>query len=135
MAFIASSSTSSTRMPAAAFTRKSACGRDTQLKIWIGSTVNGDHTLSGWGKAGWAIFLVLVPWLGALVYIIARGDSMNHRQLQAMSEAKAAQDRYIQQAAAKAANPAEQIASAKQLLDSGAISQQEYDALKAKALA
>ena len=47
MAFIVSSSTSSTRMPAAAFVLKSACGRDTQLKIWIGSTVNGDHTLSG----------------------------------------------------------------------------------------
>jgi hypothetical protein len=107
------------------------------LMIWFRCLFDlfSDHTLSGWGKAGWAIFLVLVPWLGALVYIIARGDSMNHRQLQAMSEAKAAQDRYIQQAAAKAANPAEQIASAKQLLDSGAISQQEYDALKAKALA
>ena len=76
------------------------------------------------------------PWLGALVYLIARGKSMSERQMKAVANAQAAQEQYIQQVAAKSAtSPAEQIAHAKQLLDSGAISQAEFDALKAKALA
>ena len=95
----------------------------------------GDHTLSGWGKAGWALLLVFLPWIGAFIYLIARGRSMNERQRAKMADAQASQERYIQQVAAKTATPAEQIANAKSLLDSGAISQAEYDALKAKALA
>ncbi len=93
-----------------------------------------DHTLSGWGKAGWTIFLIFVPWLGALVYLIARGKSMTERQMSAMANAQAAQERYIQDVAAKSATPAEQIAQAQSLLESGAISQEEFDSLKAKAL-
>ncbi|MGB8020191.1 MAG: SHOCT domain-containing protein [Candidatus Nanopelagicales bacterium] len=95
----------------------------------------GDHTLSGWGKAGWALVLVFVPWLGAFIYLIARGKSMGERQMAAMAQQQAAQEKYIQSVAAKTATPAEQIADAKALFDSGAISQAEYDALKAKALA
>ena len=95
----------------------------------------GDHTLSGWGKTGWAILLIFVPWLGAFIYLIARGKSMNERQLAAMAQQQASQEKYIQSVAAKTATPAEQITSAKALLDSGAISQAEFDALKAKALA
>lgn len=94
-----------------------------------------DHTLSGWGKAGWAIVLIFVPWLGALIYLIARGRSMTERQAKAMEEAQAAQADYIKQVAGSGSSPADQIASAKSLLDSGAITQPEYDALKAKALA
>jgi hypothetical protein len=94
-----------------------------------------DHTLSGWGKAGWSLLLIFVPWLGALIYLIARGRSMNERQMARMAEAQAAQEQYIQSVAAKTATPAEQIANAKALLDSGAINQAEFDALKAKALA
>ena len=94
-----------------------------------------DHTLSGWGKAGWAILLIFVPWLGAFIYLIARGKSMNERQMAAMAQQQASQEKYIQSVAAKTATPAEQITSAKSLLDSGAISQAEFDALKAKALA
>jgi hypothetical protein len=95
----------------------------------------GDHTLSGWGKAGWAILLIFVPWLGALIYIIARGRSMTERQMAAMAQQQAAQDKYIQQVAATSTSAPDQIASAKALLDSGAITQAEFDTLKAKALA
>jgi phage gp46-like protein len=108
------------------------------LMIWFRCLFDlfGDHTLSGWAKAGWVVFLIFVPWLGALVYLIARGKSMSERQMKAVANAQAAQEQYIQQVAAKSATtPAEQIANAKQLLDSGAISQAEFDALKAKALA
>jgi hypothetical protein len=95
----------------------------------------GDHTLSGWGKAGWAVLLIFVPWLGALIYLIARGRSMTERQMTAMAQQQAAQEQYIQQVAGSSTSAAEQIASAKALLDSGAISQAEFDTLKAKALA
>jgi hypothetical protein len=94
-----------------------------------------DPTLSGWAKAGWSLVFVLVPWLGAFIYLIARGKSMGERKMAALAEAQAAQQRYIQEVAGKAGNPAEQIASGKALLDSGAITQAEFDALKAKALA
>ena len=94
-----------------------------------------DRSLSGWAKAGWALLLIFVPWLGALIYIIARGKSMAERQVAAADQARASQEEYIQEVAGKAATPAAQIADAKALLDSGAIQQNEFDALKAKALA
>jgi hypothetical protein len=107
------------------------------IMVWFRCIIDmfGDHTLSGWGKAGWALLLVFLPWLGALIYLIARGRSMNERQMAKMADVQASQERYIQQVAAKTATPAEQIANAKALLDSGTISQAEFDALKAKALA
>ena len=106
------------------------------IMIWFRCFIDlfGDHTLSGWGKAGWSILLILVPWLGALIYLIARGKSMGERQMAAMAEQQAMQEQYIQQVAAKTATPAEQIANAKNLLDQGAITQAEFDSLKAKAL-
>ena len=94
-----------------------------------------DRTLSGWGKAGWAALLIFVPWVGALIYLIARGRSMGERQMAAMATAQAQQEKYIKSVAASAASPAEQITHAKSLLDSGAITQQEFESLKAKALA
>jgi hypothetical protein len=93
-----------------------------------------DRTLSGWGKAGWAVLLIFLPWLGVLIYLIARGRSMTERQQQAMVDAQQAQEKYIQQVAGSS-SAAEQIASAKGLLDSGAITQDEFNTLKAKALA
>jgi len=107
------------------------------IMIWFQCIIDmfRDHTLSGWAKAGWALVLIFIPWLGALIYLIARGKSMNERRMAAYAEMQATQQRYIQDVAGKAANPADQIASAKALLDSGAITQQEYEALKAKALA
>lgn len=95
----------------------------------------GDHTLSGWAKAGWAIFMIFLPWLGALVYLIARGRSMAERQMAEVGRQQAAQQEYIKQAAGTASSPAAQIADARALLDSGAINQTEFDSLKAKALA
>jgi len=107
------------------------------IMIWFRCLFDmfSDRTLSGWGKAGWAILLIFVPWLGALIYLIARGRSMNQRQMDAITTARAEQEKYIQQVASSSQGPADQIASAKALLDAGTITQEEYDALKAKALA
>ncbi len=93
-----------------------------------------DRTLSGWAKAGWSVLLIFIPWVGVLIYLIARGPSMTERQVKAMSEQQEAQRQYIQQVAGGAA-PAEQIAGAKALLDAGTISQDEFNTLKSKALA
>lgn len=107
------------------------------IMIWFRCLMDlfSDSTLSGWGKAGWALVLIFVPWLGALIYLIARGRSMNERQMKAVAQQQEAQQKYIQQVAGSASAPADQIANAKALLDSGAISQAEFDTLKAKALA
>ena len=91
-----------------------------------------DRKLSGWWKAVWIIFLFIFPWLTALVYLIARGRGMTERTIEAQQTAKADTDAYIQSVAGK--SPADQIADAKALLDSGTITQAEFDSLKAKAL-
>jgi len=106
------------------------------LMVWFRCLFDmfGDHTLSGWAKAGWAVLLIFVPWVGALIYLIARGRSMTERQMSRAAEMQAAQDDYIKQVASTS-SAADQIAGAKALLDSGAIDQSEYAALKAKALA
>ena len=93
-----------------------------------------DQELSGWFKALWLIFILFLPILGALVYLIVRGNDMAKRQMRDATESRQATDSYIKSVATQS-NPAEQIAKAKGLLDSGAISQAEFDALKAKALA
>jgi hypothetical protein len=93
-----------------------------------------DRELSGWWKAVWVIFLIFIPLITALVYLIARGRGMAERQVAAVKTAKADTDAYIQSVATQAA-PADQIASAKALLDAGTISAEEFEQLKAKALA
>ncbi|HKN44698.1 MAG TPA: SHOCT domain-containing protein [Propionibacteriaceae bacterium] len=93
-----------------------------------------DKDLSGWWKAVWIIALIVFPFLTALIYLIARGKGMAERQAGEMQEAQAATDSYIQQVASKG-NPADQIATAKGLLDNGTITQAEFDRLKASALA
>jgi putative oligomerization/nucleic acid binding protein/phospholipase D-like protein len=93
-----------------------------------------DRELSGWWKALWIVFLIVLPAIGMLSYLIARGGGMARRSMAAASEARAATDAYIRDVAS-ASSPADQIASAKALLDQGAITQAEFDALKAKALA
>ena len=93
-----------------------------------------DRELSGWLKALWLIFLIIFPFLAAVIYLIARGKGMAERQAGAVRSAQAATDEYIQSVATKG-NPADQIASAKSLLDSGTITQEEFDKLKQKALA
>jgi hypothetical protein len=106
--------------------------------FWLLITVFSDifrrHDIGGLGKAGWIIFAIVLPYLGVLIYLIAEHDGMAQRT---MSQAQAQQqqfDSYVQSVAAKG-DPASQIADAKKLLDSGAITQEEFDALKKKALA
>ncbi|MDT5091074.1 MAG: hypothetical protein QOH60_437 [Mycobacterium sp.] len=91
-----------------------------------------DHKTSGVVKAIWVIFLIVLPYLTALVYLIARGDGMALRAREAASSAKKDTDDYIRQAAGR--SPAQEITDAKALLDGGTITQQEFDSLKAKAL-
>ena len=93
-----------------------------------------DKDLSGWWKALWVIALIIVPFLTAFIYLIARGRGMAERQAGEMRQAQEATDSYIQQVAGRS-NPAEQIATAKGLLDQGTITQTEFDQLKAAALA
>ena len=93
-----------------------------------------DPDASGWAKAAWVIGLIVFPFLVMLIYLIARGKGMAERQAIAMRAARQSTDEYIQSVAGSSA-PADQIASAKALLDAGTITQDEFDRLKAKALA
>jgi uncharacterized membrane protein YcjF (UPF0283 family) len=103
--------------------------------IWIAITVFVDifrrHDISGWGKAAWVVFVIVLPFLGVLVYLIAQHDGMRERTVKQAETQQAAFDQYVREAAG---GSAAEIAKAKELLDSGAISQAEYDAIKAKAL-
>ncbi|AWK71761.1 hypothetical protein CBI38_09295 [Rhodococcus oxybenzonivorans] len=91
-----------------------------------------DRAMSGFTKTLWIIFLIVLPYITAFVYLIARGRGIAERQLEAHNSARQATDRYIREVAGKSA--ADQIADAKALLDAGTINQAEYDTLKAKAL-
>ncbi|MGR0318955.1 SHOCT domain-containing protein [Agromyces sp. ZXT2-3] len=106
--------------------------------IWIFITVFidifRDHTLNGWAKALWVIFLVFVPFLAAFIYLIARGDSMTKRNMERAQAMSAEQAQYIRNVAGTGQSATAEIESAKKLLDSGAITSAEYEALKAKAL-
>ena len=107
--------------------------------IWIFITIIidifRDPGLNGWGKALWVLFLVFLPFLAAFIYLIARGRGMTERKVAEAREAQAAQNSYIREVAGASSSPTSEIESAKKLLDSGAITQAEYDSLKAKALA
>jgi ABC-type multidrug transport system fused ATPase/permease subunit len=92
-----------------------------------------DHETSGWTKALWILFFLVAPFLSLLIYLIARGPGMQKRALEAQKQQQAAFNDYVQSTAA-GANPTDQIAKAKELLDAGTISQEEFDAIKAKAL-
>lgn len=91
-----------------------------------------DKQLNGWWKALWLVFLVFVPVLTTLIYIIARGSGMAERSAKEMEGAKNATDEYIRSVAV--ASPAEEIARAKVLLDDGTISADDFEALKQRAL-
>ena len=107
------------------------------LFFWLLFAVFGDlfrrHDLSGWGKAAWSIFVIFVPFLGCFVYLITQGHKIGERNIQEAQAAQAQLDSHIKSVAGSGS--AEQIARAKGLLDSGAITQAEFDPLKAKALA
>jgi predicted PurR-regulated permease PerM len=91
------------------------------------------HDISGWKKATWVIFLIVLPFIGILSYLVVNGDDMAKRRMKEAQTQQAATDEYIRSVAG--ASPADQIANAKSLLDQGAITQEEFDQLKTKALA
>ena len=106
--------------------------------FWIFSDIFRSHDIGGVAKTLWVVFVVVLPLLGMLVYLIARGGGMTDRTVESQRRMQAAQDDYIRSVASSGGgggSPADQIASAKSLLDSGAITQAEFDRLKAKALA
>jgi Phospholipase_D-nuclease N-terminal/Short C-terminal domain len=106
--------------------------------IWIAITVLIDvfrrKDLSGWAKAAWVIFVVLIPWIGVLVYLIVNHDGMADRQYREAATAQSQFDEYVRQTAGTGGGSAAEIEKAKKLLDDGTITQAEFDALKAKAL-
>lgn len=91
-----------------------------------------DHTTSGWVKAAWILFLVLIPYITVFVYLIARGRGMSERTIASQTAAREQTDTYIRQTAGTSA--ADQIATAKALRDDGTINDAEFEQLKAKAL-
>lgn len=108
--------------------------------IWLLIVIFGDlfrRDISGWGKAAWVVFLIILPFLGTLIYLISQGNAMTERRVQDMQASQANFDQYVRQVAAKDAGggSAGEIERAKSLLDSGAITQAEFEQLKAKALA
>ncbi len=104
--------------------------------FWIFGDIFRSRDLGGGAKTFWVFFVILIPWLGILVYLIARGKGMHERQLEQMQAVQKAQAEYIKSVAASpASGAADQITSAKGLLDSGTITKAEFDQIKAKALA
>ena len=106
------------------------------IYIWVAITVLIDvfrrHDIGGGSKALWVVFVIVLPFLGILVYLISNHDGMRERSVK---EVKAQQDAFDQYVRDTAGGSAAEIAKAKELLDAGTISQQEFDAIKQKALA
>ena len=104
--------------------------------IWILISIIGDlfrdHELSGVAKAVWVFFLVFLPFLGALLYLIVRGDGMRDRTIKAQTDAKKEFDSYVRQEAH--ASPAEELHKLNDLREKGALSAEEFDRAKSKLL-
>ena len=108
--------------------------------IWLVITIFGDifrsRDLSGWGKALWTLFVVFLPWLGVLIYLIVRGRSMEDRSVQAAAEREKATRQYVQSVASDdGASSADEIAKLAELRNSGHLTEDEFVAQKAKILA
>jgi uncharacterized secreted protein with C-terminal beta-propeller domain len=105
--------------------------------VWILFTIITDlfrnHDMSGWAKAAWIFFLVFIPYLTALIYLIVEGSDMRERQLRAQAEAKHEADAYIR--AAAHVSPADELHKLHELVEKGALTQAEYDRAKEKLLA
>jgi predicted ferric reductase len=93
-----------------------------------------DKSIGGFAKAMWVLFLIILPWLGALIYLIARGNGMAERAQAAYAQQRAATDQYIRDTVSSS-SPADEISKAQQLLSTGAITPEEFANIKAKALA
>jgi hypothetical protein len=108
------------------------------LFFWMLFVVFGDlfsrHDISGWAKAGWCLFVIILPFLGIFVYLIAEGRSMGERAQKRAHAQQSQMDDYVRSVASSGSST-DDIAKGKELLDSGAITQSEFDQLKAKALA
>ena len=108
------------------------------LFFWLLFVVFGDlfrrHDISGWAKAGWCVLVICLPFLGIFVYLIAEGRGMGERNVQQAQVAQADMDAYVRSVAGSG-SPTDQIAQAKQLLDTGTITQAEFDQIKKQALA
>ena len=108
------------------------------LFIWVAIVAFGDlfrrRDISGWRKAVWVVFVVLLPWIGVLAYLIVNHDGMAERSEKQVQAAHAQFDEYVRQAAGKG-GPASEIETAQKLLDNGTITRPEFDAIKAKTLA
>jgi hypothetical protein len=107
------------------------------LFIWIAITIFIDifrrNDISGWAKAGWVILIVILPWIGILIYLIANHDGMTERRINEVQASQQQFDDYVRQTAGGGA--ASEIEKAKALLDNGTITQAEFDSIKSKALA
>ena len=105
--------------------------------IWILFTIISDlfrdHEMSGWAKAAWILFLVFIPFLTGLVYLIVRGSGMRDRAIKAQTDAKKHFDEYVREQAH--ASPADELHKLNELREKGALSQEEFDQAKAKLLA
>jgi hypothetical protein len=105
--------------------------------FWLLIVVFGDifrrRDIGGWGKAGWVILVIVLPYFGVFIYLIAEHSGMAERSTQQVQAQQAVADQYIRSVSGSG-GPASEIETAKNLLDSGAITQAEYDSLKAKAL-
>jgi hypothetical protein len=105
--------------------------------IWILFTIITDlfrdHEMSGWAKGLWILFLVFIPYLTGLIYLIARGSGMRDRAIKAQTDAKAHFDEYVREQAH--ASPADELHKLNDLRGKGALSQEEFDQAKAKLLA
>jgi uncharacterized membrane protein YcjF (UPF0283 family) len=107
--------------------------------IWTLIMIIGDlfrrHDTSGWAKAAWVVFLIVLPFLGVLVYLIVNGHGMGQRSAERAQAAQSQFNDYVQSVAKDGGGAASELEKAKGLLDSGALTQAEYDALKAKLIA
>jgi hypothetical protein len=109
------------------------------LWIWLVISVFADifrsDDLSGWGKAGWTILVLFVPLLGVLIYLIARGSSMNDRSSRQAAQQQQATDAYIRSVAGSGASTADELSKLAALRDNGTLTEAEYEQQKAKLLA
>jgi hypothetical protein len=107
--------------------------------FWLLFTVFSDlfrrHDIGGWAKTLWVIFVIIFPYLGVFVYLIAEDKGMTERNVQATQAQMDQTDAYVRSVAGSGGGAAAEIEKAKTLLDSGAITQAEFDSIKAKALA
>jgi hypothetical protein len=108
------------------------------MYFWLIITVFGDlfrrQDVSGWGKTGWIVFVLVLPLIGSLTYLITQGRAMGDRNVRQVEQAKQETDAYIRSVAAPGYRGVDELAHGKELLDRGSITQEEFDQLKRRVL-